>query len=308
MRKISNAGITCLAVFTLVFASGINTYSAGKATSRYTSPVLLSQDRSAPRFNFARWRGIGTPRGRRRGAGSFAECMKREPSSNDLLGSIVSTPEYGNPLIALTPYPPVDFASLPDASTDVGPNNYVWAQALQDEKRYPTLWFYVPYASNSTPLGTSGSSVAELRLQDSSGQEIESWRFALPSSAGTKTISIKTASDRKAPEVESENITVYLPSDRLQAGKDYRWIFSIFCDPQERSPNDFVVGNLSLVSEPADLQAQLSARPAAYEVYAENGFWYETLTALRSNQEIWRQVVKEYVLDSLNETPRQDSR
>lgn len=68
----------------------------------------------------------------------------------------------------------------------------------------------------------------------------------------------------------------------LEAGKRYVWSFSMICDPQDRSADLVVKGWVQRVEKQANIQSDLQKSDpiAKIKVYAENGIWYETLTAL----------------------------
>ncbi len=68
----------------------------------------------------------------------------------------------------------------------------------------------------------------------------------------------------------------------LELGKRYVWSFSMICDPQDRSADLVVKGWVQRVEKQANIQSDLqkSDPMARLNVYAQNGIWYETLSAL----------------------------
>jgi Domain of Unknown Function (DUF928) len=88
-----------------------------------------------------------------------------------------------------------------------------------------------------------------------------------------------------SPESEPGIFKFRLPDDApdLEIDRRYRWIFQVSCNPSASPQNEGLAVDGAIVrrSNP-DLQTQLeSASPREkVELYAENGFWYDTLNEL----------------------------
>lgn len=68
----------------------------------------------------------------------------------------------------------------------------------------------------------------------------------------------------------------------LELGKRYVWSFSMICDPLDRSADLVVKGWVQRVEKQTNIQSDLqkSDPMARLNVYAQNGIWYETISAL----------------------------
>lgn len=86
---------------------------------------------------------------------------------------------------------------------------------------------------------------------------------------------------------EAGIININLPQNvaQLEVGKNYRWYFSLKCDPQNRRKDAYVQGWITRI-EPNSLNATLASQLQKatlrdrYKLYAENGIWYEALASL----------------------------
>jgi hypothetical protein len=155
----------------------------------------------------------------------------------------------------------------------------------------PTLWFYVPYSPDSGPE-------AEFTLIDEKENDVYKTKFPLKEKPGIIGL--------KLPET--------LPP--LQAGKRYKWNFSMICNPNNRSDDVFVNGDIERISLDSTLQAQLkkmSDPKAQSALYAKNSLWSEALTTLaqarRRNlqdstlQADWSNLLKSMNLDDIASEP-----
>ncbi|MCU0535118.1 MAG: DUF928 domain-containing protein [Hydrococcus sp. Prado102] len=119
----------------------------------------------------------------------------------------------------------------------------------------PTFWLYVPYSSGSITLS----------LKDEQTK---------------KTVYQNTFEVNGKPGI----MGFALPSDApsLEVGKKYRWKFDLFCNPQSKADFFSVNGVILRQSIPVATMNQLKdASPTEQaNLYAANGIWYETLTAL----------------------------
>lgn len=148
---------------------------------------------------------------------------------------------------------------------------------------HPTLWFYVPYSPDS-------GLEAQFTLFDEEENDVYQTRFPLKEKPGIIGL--------KLPET--------LPP--LQAGKRYKWVFSVICSPNNRSADISVNGDIERISLDSTLQVQLeemSDPKAQSALYAENELWPEALTTLaqarrRNLQDSTLQVDWSNLLKSMN--------
>lgn len=119
----------------------------------------------------------------------------------------------------------------------------------------PTFFWYVPNTVAQT---------AEFALLDNNDQPLYKTTIALPSQAGIVGFSLPAVA-----------------ASVLEVGKDYRWQFSIVCNPNQPSVNPFVEGVVQRVQPEATLISQLDSanlrdRPA---IYAAAGIWQDAIAA-----------------------------
>jgi hypothetical protein len=121
----------------------------------------------------------------------------------------------------------------------------------------PTFWFYIPY------LPTSRRN-AEFVLIDENEDDVYFATFPLTQQAG----------------IVSLQLPATVPP--LKEGKKYRWVFSVICNPLNRSGDATVNGWVERVPESSTLNTQLMAANSREQVsiYAEAGLWYEALAAI----------------------------
>lgn len=119
----------------------------------------------------------------------------------------------------------------------------------------PVLLFYIPKISGQKQL--------ELVVKTADNKNILSQQFYKPSSkAGVVSIPVNNTS--------------------LEVGKDYRWSFSIVCDPKARSNDHSVNGGIKRIQAEPGLTTQLkNATPQqVVNVYAQAGIWQDTVATL----------------------------
>ncbi|MCC5633072.1 DUF928 domain-containing protein [Nostoc sphaeroides] len=117
----------------------------------------------------------------------------------------------------------------------------------------PTFWFYVPYQANSkTPV--------EFTLTDKQEKEIYQENLLLTNTPGVIGVTIPA------------NVSA------LEVDQIYEWKLSVTCSPVI----DTVSGRIKRVKASAEVMSQLQASRGRSRIiiYAENGFWYDTLTGL----------------------------
>ena len=155
----------------------------------------------------------------------------------------------------------------------------------------PTLWFYIPYSPDS-------KFEAEFTLIDEGNNDLYKTRFLLKEKPGIIGL--------KLPE----------KLQPLQAGKRYKWNFSVICNAANPSGDASVDGSIERIPLNSTLQAQLektSDQKAQSALYAENGLWSEALTTLaqarRRNlkdptlQVDWSNLLKSMNLDDIASEP-----
>ncbi|MBD2427326.1 DUF928 domain-containing protein [Phormidium sp. FACHB-1136] len=124
---------------------------------------------------------------------------------------------------------------------------------------HPTWWFYVPYAGN-------GRLRAEFALIDTAETILYTTEIILPPKSGLMAVSW--------PETEPP----------LSPGSTYRWVFSIRCNPTNRSGDATVNGWIqrATAEESAALATQLAAAPNPYAVLADSLYWFDLLATLNT--------------------------
>ena len=122
---------------------------------------------------------------------------------------------------------------------------------------YPTFFFYLPQTE---------AELAELILEDESGNQIYRQDFTIKDVSGVIGVSIPT--NKNVPP--------------LEVGQSYTWNFTVICDAQDRSADQIQIGTVRRVELNADIRRQLDqAQPRQKTViYAENGIWLDALSTL----------------------------
>jgi hypothetical protein len=114
----------------------------------------------------------------------------------------------------------------------------------------PTFFFYVPQTS----------ATLELVLRDQDKEYKQTYKSS--QKAGIVSIPFN-----QAP---------------LEVGKNYRWSFSIVCNPKERSKDKFVEGGIKRIKTEPQLASKLAAASPQERanLYAEAGIWQDSLASL----------------------------
>ncbi|SRR5579883_1409991 len=118
----------------------------------------------------------------------------------------------------------------------------------------PVLFFYVPQTS---------APQLELVVQDKeNSQNFVKQTYKPSGQAGVVKIPVTTTS--------------------LEAGKEYRWFFSVVCNPKERSKDQEVEGSIKRINPDSQLLTKLnSATPnERVKIYADAGYWGDTTANL----------------------------
>lgn len=122
---------------------------------------------------------------------------------------------------------------------------------------HPTFWFYVPYQVKSPRL-------LEFVLRDDLENPLYKTTFQFIGKPGIVSLQL--------PETA-------LP---LEIGKNYRVSFTFFCDPANHSEMNTVTFWVKRVFVSPELKNQLTVATPKDQIviYAQNGLWYDLLTAL----------------------------
>lgn len=203
---------------------------------------------------------------------------KKSPRKTLGLGGRGNCPEVIIPLTALLP------VAAPTSNSDEPPRDMV----LTDR---PTFWFYVPYSPNFRLT-------AEFVLIDSNENDVYATTFLLKERPGIIGIPL--------PQKVSP----------LQVNQSYTWVFSMICDPNNRSGDVSVYGTIERISVPSTLQTQLTQARTIQEktiLHTRNGLWNEAVTNLarlqRANltdkalQNEWKRLLQALGLNQLDAAP-----
>jgi hypothetical protein len=122
---------------------------------------------------------------------------------------------------------------------------------------HPTWWFYVPYPSD-------GIQQAEFVLVDTEERILYQDSFVLEGTPGLVSFTW--------PQSESP----------LAHGEAYRWVFSIRCNPGNRSGDATVNGwvQRATAAEAAAFEPDVPATLDSYLAYSENLYWFDLLAQL----------------------------
>jgi hypothetical protein len=126
---------------------------------------------------------------------------------------------------------------------------------------YPTFFVYMPTVSSQTsPLPV------EFVLEDKNGNEVYTSSFNTSGMPGIVTLGLPTQSG--------------LPP--LEVGQDYKWSFSVICQPDDRSRDITVEGWVRRVPLNPTLNTQINqASPEKkVELYAQAELWHDALATL----------------------------
>jgi hypothetical protein len=158
----------------------------------------------------------------------------------------------------------------------------------------PTFWFYLPFAPRS--------------------QVTEEVEFVLVDTETEKDIYQTTFTLQGTPGI----LGIPLPKNQpaLAVGKQYRWALSYICQPQNRQEDIAIDGVVERVALDPTVSNQLQTAKSDRDrilVYAENGLWYDALTALAQLYQSqpqdetlkadWFDLLKSVGLENLAEKP-----
>lgn len=171
-------------------------------------------------------------------------------------GTLDLCPYVEDDLWAFAPVGAATTATAPDLAEQPESESVLMPTVGATIQRQPTLWFYVPY-------GAAANRPVEFVLIDSNETILTRQPLALPENPGV--------------------MPVPLPDEViLAAGQRYRWVFSIICNPANRSADLTVNGWIERVPSQEDIETAIAVTPAANLplFYAENDLWYDTVDAL----------------------------
>jgi hypothetical protein len=122
---------------------------------------------------------------------------------------------------------------------------------------YPTFFFYLPQPN---------AELAEFILEDENGNLIYGQALTIKNLSGVIGVSIP-ANTNVPP---------------LEVGKKYTWVFSLVCNPEDRSADKVESGVVRRVELSADILGALENADARQKtvIYAENGIWHDALGTL----------------------------
>lgn len=156
----------------------------------------------------------------------------------------------------------------------------------------PTFFFYVPK--------TASPKIAELVLNDESGETVYEKKIALDGNSGVVKISILAGDKIKS----------------LEIGKNYRWYFAVVPNADNRNNDIYVTGWIKRVQPSAEVASQLKdlAPLDRIAVYTRNNLWFDavaTVGELRRSrphdpavQARWRELLGSVRLDdSISQQP-----
>ncbi|MBD2294696.1 DUF928 domain-containing protein [Anabaena sphaerica FACHB-251] len=145
----------------------------------------------------------------------------------------------------------------------------------------PKLYVYVPKTTTQT---------GEFVVIDDEGNEVYETNFTPPTQPGIVQLSIPTSAS-------------------LKTGKKYFWYFTLICNSEDRSQDEYVSGSLERTTLGSLLNSSLQqATPLKKaEIYAKNKIWYETISNVASlrteDPEVWTDLLKSVGLEDFAQAP-----
>ncbi len=131
----------------------------------------------------------------------------------------------------------------------------------------------------NTNIGLTAAGKPTFFFQISS-TSVRDAKFLLLNAEGDTILYKKTFSLTKTGGIIS--FTLPADADALEMGREYSWEVSALCDPDDQRGNPRIQGSIQRIEpsqEVASDLAKASVRDRA-ALYAEQGFWYDTLKAL----------------------------
>lgn len=156
-----------------------------------------------------------------------------------------------------------------------------WDNQGQTFVKNPNLYIYIP--KNTTKTG-------DFRVIDDQGNDVYKTDFVLPSEPGIVELSIPA-------------------SAALKTDKKYFWYFTLICNPDDRSQDEYISGSLKRIQIASLLNSLIQqATPIRKaEIYAKKNIWYDTISNIASvrtkNPELWAELLKSVGLEEFAKTP-----
>lgn len=145
----------------------------------------------------------------------------------------------------------------------------------------PTLYFYLPKTTATT---------GEFVLKSEEDDDVYQTTFTLPNNSGI--------------------VQLHIPSSAgIKAGKKYQWYFTLICNSEDRSGDEYTQGFIQRATINSSLNQDIQqATPLKQaEIYAKNDFWTETITniaQLRTQKpDEWKELLKSVGLEVIAEEP-----
>jgi Domain of Unknown Function (DUF928) len=171
-------------------------------------------------------------------------------------------------------------ALVPSSESDLEPTRTIAGR--------PTFWFYVPFRADQERM-------VEFVIIDENEEDFYRGRFSLTDTPGIVKIQL--------PEQST-----------LEEDKLYRWVFSVICNPANRSGDITVDGWVRRVRVDHDLEALASAPLRDQAIaYANKRLWHETLNALAALRlanpqdeealQAWRELLENVDLGAIADEP-----
>ncbi|MEA5619380.1 DUF928 domain-containing protein [Cronbergia sp. UHCC 0137] len=145
----------------------------------------------------------------------------------------------------------------------------------------PQLYWYIPKTT---------ATIGELVVKDELENEIYQTNFTVPGSPGIVKLTI--------PE-----------SATLKTGQKYRWFFTLICNPEDRSQDEYTYGSLQKTTLSSSLDSYLDAATPLKkaEIYAKYNIWQETLSNIAElkteKPKEWEELLKSVGLEAIAKEP-----
>ncbi|MFP4099720.1 DUF928 domain-containing protein [Coleofasciculus sp.] len=170
----------------------------------------------------------------------------------------------------------------------LGPENNLGSTLKAD----PTLLFYMPYAQSM------GVKYGRFVLLDEAGNFVlqQPIFVELPENPGIVRFT--------PPTTES----VGANGKSIEVGKQYQWVFSVICNPEQPAGNPTVSGWIKRVAPSPELENQLEQKSTDtdYLTYLNHGIWYEAINQLAQNRdaysEDWAGLLNHYDLSEFTQS------
>ncbi|TAE60782.1 MAG: DUF928 domain-containing protein [Nostocales cyanobacterium] len=154
-------------------------------------------------------------------------------------------------------------------------------------QEYPKLLFYVPFGGNSQ------SPPAKLRLLDEQKKSVlkEPLLLSLPKEKGIVSVNLPTT------------------EQGLSIGKKYYWYFNVTCiNEKGLNTNISINGWIERVEASAEIKKiKQEGNQQEYKPYVDNNIWYETVSQLANNREVytqeWTSLLSLFQLEEFAKSP-----